>query len=437
MSSGPGAGARFFKSTPLRMALLLPGGIALVGGLDAALLLLGLPAPVTAARLPQIHGVLLVLGFVGTVIALERAVAWGRPVGYLAPVSLGIGGILLLSPAPLRAGQAVLLAGTLAMAALYLPLWKRQRDNAVLIQILGAVAAIGAAALWLRGFPVPALPPWLAAFVILTIVGERLELARIDIGSVRAEAVLVWLASAMLLILPATLLWPAVGFPLLGASTAALVLWLSAYDVGRRTIRSTGLPRYITGCLLIGYGWLLVAAVIWLLGPGIPVGAAYDASVHAVFLGFTLSMIMAHAPVILPAVLRRPLPYHPVFMVPAALLHASLLLRLLWGDGYGLGTGLQLGGGLNILAVLGFVLLSIWAAATAGRQLQRRAGSNHPKPSGAGNGGDEGHGAGKPGSTGALSVQPTTLSHAALPELTQEPAPELMPEPMPDAGDRS
>ena len=42
-------------------------------------------------------------------------------------------------------------------------------------------------------------------------------------------------------------------------------------------------------------------------------GPAYDAVVHAVFLGFTLSMIMAHAPVILPAVLRRPLPYRPAW----------------------------------------------------------------------------------------------------------------------------
>jgi len=38
-------------------------------------------------------------------------------------------------------------------------------------------------------------------------------------------------------------------------------------------------------------------------------GGGYDAVVHAIFLGFVISMVMAHAPVILPAVLRRPLPY--------------------------------------------------------------------------------------------------------------------------------
>jgi hypothetical protein len=39
-------------------------------------------------------------------------------------------------------------------------------------------------------------------------------------------------------------------------------------------------------------------------------GARCDAVIHAAFLGFAMSMVMAHAPVIPPAVLRRPLPYH-------------------------------------------------------------------------------------------------------------------------------
>ena len=42
---------------------------------------------------------LLVLGFVGTLIALERAVALRRPAGYPAPALLGLGALLLLSPA--------------------------------------------------------------------------------------------------------------------------------------------------------------------------------------------------------------------------------------------------------------------------------------------------------------------------------------------------
>jgi hypothetical protein len=58
-----------------RFGFLLPAALALLAGLDAALMLLGVPAPVTVDRFPNVHGVVLVLGYVGTVVALERAVA--------------------------------------------------------------------------------------------------------------------------------------------------------------------------------------------------------------------------------------------------------------------------------------------------------------------------------------------------------------------------
>ena len=108
-----------------RVALLAPAAIALLAGLDAALMLLGLPAPVTADRLPEVHGMLLVLGFVGTLVALERAVALRRPVGFAAPALLGLGGLLLLSPAPLVVGPGlVAVPGAAALVGVYVPLWR-------------------------------------------------------------------------------------------------------------------------------------------------------------------------------------------------------------------------------------------------------------------------------------------------------------------------
>ena len=61
-----------------RLPFLLPGAIALLLGLDAGLQLLDLPAVPVSQRLPDVHGVLLVLGFVGTLVSLERAVALRR-----------------------------------------------------------------------------------------------------------------------------------------------------------------------------------------------------------------------------------------------------------------------------------------------------------------------------------------------------------------------
>ena len=331
---------------------------------DTALLLLDLPAPLTGDRLPEVHGVLLVLGFVGTLIALERAVALGRPAGYAAPAMLGLGGVLLAGPVPLPVAKLALLLGAAALVAVYVPLWRRQRDDAVLVQALGAVLATGAAALWLGGTPVPPLLPWLVGFVVLTICGERVELARFTLPSTDPALLL---AVGLVAATVASLLWPAVGHVLLGAVLLGLALWLGSHDAARRTIRSTGLPRFMAGCMLAGYGWLVVAGATWLVAGPVSEGGGYDAVVHAVFLGFTLSLVMAHAPVILPAVLRRPLPYHPVLIAPAALLHLSLVLRLWVGDGLGVEAAWRLGAALNIVAVLAFAGCAAWSAATAGR----------------------------------------------------------------------
>ncbi len=351
-----------------RILFLLPAGVALLAGLNGGLLLLGLPALVTTDQMPDTHGMVMVLGFVGTVVALERAVALRRRAGFAAPVLLGAGGLFLISSAPLRLGQAALAAGAAALVGIYVPLWRRQRDDSVLVQAFGAVLATGGATLWLGGMPVARLLPWLAGFVVLTIAGERLELARVillasaTVGQFLALTTLITVGTVL------TLLWPVVGYPVLGLSLLALVGWLMVHDVARRTIRSTGLTRFMAGCLLAGYVWLAVAGAIWALAGAVTDGAAYDAVIHALFLGFTMSMIMAHAPVILPAVLRCRLPYHPMMIAPPVLLHVSLLLRLAVGDARGLDPARQIGGALNVVALLGFVAMTAGSAIRAGRR---------------------------------------------------------------------
>lgn len=360
------------RRIPPRALLLVPGGFALLAGLDAALILLGLPAPIETSRLAEVHGILLVLGFVGSVIALERAVAAQRWWAYLGPMFLGAGAVLLVTRAPRNLGGVLLLAGSATLVAVYASLWRRSADVAILVQVAGAVLATGAALLWLGGVPVPDLLPWLAGFLILTIVGERLELARVAMLGTRAEALLALVAVAMVAATVAALLWPAPGYPLLGATLLAALIWLGRFDVARRTVRATGLTRYMAVCLLAGYVWLLVPALTWLLvGPVGPADSArgYDAVVHAVMLGFVLSMIMAHAPVILPAVLRRPLPYIVPMYGPVALLHLSLLLRLAVGDARDVQWAVQAGGVLNIVAVLGFLAVAAYSATHAASQV--------------------------------------------------------------------
>jgi len=63
-----------------------------------------------------------------------------------------------------------------------------------------------------------------------------------------------------------------------------------------------------------------------------------------------MSMIFAHAPVIVPSVLGRPLPFRGFLYIPLVLLHVSLILRLAGGDWVGNTDAWQWGGSLNEVA---------------------------------------------------------------------------------------
>jgi len=101
-------------------------------------------------------------------------------------------------------------------------------------------------------------------------------------------------------------------------------------------------------------------------------------------LGFVLSMVMAPAPVILPAVLRRQLPYHPLLIAPVVLLHLSRAVRLGAqrcppGARCRVPGGWQAGGVGNVAALVLFIVLAGWSAATAARGVRRAEVSEGPR----------------------------------------------------------
>ena len=119
-----------------------------------------------------------------------------------------------------------------------------------------------------------------------------------------------------------------------------------------------------TRWLRIGIPVLLV--LIWLVGGQPTSSGAYDASIHGVVLGVGVSMIMAHAPIIFPAVLGRPLPYRPVMWLPLGLLNLGLIVRVA-GDLAGHTAAYKTGGTLTVLAVLVFAVTMIGVVTAAGR----------------------------------------------------------------------
>jgi hypothetical protein len=337
----------------LRLPVLLSGGFALAAGLYAGVLLLSVPVPVPTGALEQVHGPVMVFGFVGTLIGLERAVALGARWALLGPACSGTAAIVLILDGPGVAGHGLLMLAAVVLMGAYRALWQRQPSVALLAQATGAFAWYATTLLWLAGFTVAETVPWLAVFVVATIAGERLELAHVALRDPNAPRF--FLAALMALVFGAAASAVAAeGVHLFGAGLLAVTAWLMVYDVARRLVRSTGLPRYIAVGLLAGYAWLALAGLLW-AGAGVALdGPRYDAVLHAVFLGFTMSMIFVHAPVILPAVLRRPLPYHRLLYVPLAVLHLSLLIRIGLGDGVGWEPVWRWAGVANVAAVVGF-----------------------------------------------------------------------------------
>lgn len=86
--------------------------------------------------------------------------------------------------------------------------------------------------------------------------------------------------------------------------------------------------RFTALCLLLGFVWLAVggtAALAW----GVDIqGLRYDALLHSILLGFVFGMILGHAPIIAPMLLRRRIRFDRLLYVPLILLQVSLALRL-------------------------------------------------------------------------------------------------------------
>jgi hypothetical protein len=306
----------------------------------------------------------MICGFLGTVIALERAVAHARAWSYLAPIltAAGVAALLLAPGSP--AGPTLLTLGSIALVAVYAAITWRHPSLHLHAMAAGAVFWVAGNALWLSGWPVFGLVFWWIGFPVLTIAGERLELTRLlpptRFGRAGFLIILAALAAGAALASAAPMEAPRAA----GLALLALSAWLLRYDIARRTIRLGGLARFTAACLLSGYVWLGTAGALAVAHPGEFSGPIYDAVLHAALVGFVFAMIFGHAPIIFPAVLGGRAVFHPRFYAHLVLLQASVALRvagdlsLAWGDG-GWGRARPWGGALGAAAIAVFLLATV------------------------------------------------------------------------------
>jgi hypothetical protein len=314
-----------------RLPLLLLGMAALMTGVLAGLSRLAVVVPTAAAVHAGVHGPLMITAFLGTVISLERAVALGATGTawpYLAPLAAGLGGVLLMLGLPLAAGQMLFVSAAAVLLAASGLLLRQQPALHLATLALGAGAWLAGNLTWLMGGAIDAAVPWWLAFLVLTIAGERLELTRFLPVAPGAQRLFLLVMVGLFAGLVVAFLAPGPGRLAFSFCLLALALWLLRQDIARRTVRQTGLTRYIALCLLTGYGWLALGGLLGLGGGFDADSPLRDATLHAVCLGFVFSMIFGHGPLILPAVARLKVAYHPTFYVPLMLLHASLAVRV-------------------------------------------------------------------------------------------------------------
>ena len=233
-------------------------------------------------------------------------------------------------------------------------------------QPAGPPATVG----WLAGSAIYRIVDWWIAFVVLTIAGERLELNRLVRPSAAARALF---ASAVALVATGACVAafrPGSGVRLTGGGLIAVAGWLGAFDIARRTLRQRGETRFIAVCLLSSYLWLAIAGAIMVTTAASSPGLEYDAALHAVFLGFAVAMIFGHAPIVFPAILGARMRFTRAFYLHLALLHASVVVRLVGDLVEPLARVRATGGMLNALALLLFVVNT---AAALGHSIPRRA----------------------------------------------------------------
>lgn len=342
-------------SPPLRLPLLVLGMLALVAGTLAGLARLAVAVPAVAQAQAGGHGALMIAAFFGTVISLERAVALRRLWPYLGPACAGLGGLALLAAAPGWLGQTLFVVAGAVLVAASATVLRQQRALFTATLALAALCWLLGNLVWLAGVGMVAAVPLWAAFLVLTIAGERLELTRFLPPRPAANRLFVVLLVVITAAAGFGVAGEAGALRVFGAGLLGLAFWLLRYDIARKTVRQTGITRFVAVCLLAGYGWLAAGGALGLAGAYAAGHAWRDAALHAVFLGFVFSMVIGHAPIIFPAVMRVKIRYHPGFYLPLALLHLSLLARVA-ADLAGMWQVRQWSGIANAAALLVFVL---------------------------------------------------------------------------------
>ncbi|MDO4613020.1 MAG: hypothetical protein Q4B10_03025 [Actinomycetaceae bacterium] len=308
---------------------------AVACGFLAALALAGVLSGELLDALARWHAPIMVHGFLLVLIGLERALARRAWWGLAAPAACtvgafgGLGTVFVPAWAQVldeRIVAAVWGVAFVGFAALTASIYRRREDVSILVEGVALATVAAGTALWASAPTEGRAGLWWACGLVGVIAAERLDLARLAMPKWLPSVVLAQVIG-VLVALTMTLFVSATDF-LVGTLLATLALTFLVNDVARRTRKSTGVARMSAYAMLCGWGWVAFAAAELLLF-GYPMeGMIHDSIIHALTVGCLISMIMAHAPVIAPALLRRSIAVTPASWVGLVALETTLFVRI-------------------------------------------------------------------------------------------------------------
>lgn len=307
-----------------RLPFMLLAFANLIAGMATGLIRIGwsFPAVPTAIH----HGAIMVGGFLGTLILLEKVIPLKKKFLFAFPLINSLS-VLMMNAKFYYVGFYSLIIGAIGLLIVFLFYFKKQpNDLSIWLMIAGACCLIGGHIMILSKQFYPLAFPWWMGFPLFIIVGERVELSKfLPVTQQNKNALLFF---CVLFIAGLFISFHGAGKYFSAAGLIMIALWLLKHDVIAIGLKKTALTRFSSYALLSGCIALLFTGIFLVTLPNLPL--AYDAVVHTFFLGFVFTMIFAHGPIILPGVLGLNVkPYHPLLYVPLLAILLSVVLRIL------------------------------------------------------------------------------------------------------------
>jgi hypothetical protein len=271
------------------------------------------------------HGAIMVGGFLGTLIALEKIIPIKRKILYTIPVLNTLSVLFFFLDQP-KISIWILIVSSISLGLVFMYYFRIQHSVIFILMLAGSICwAVGNVLLLTKQF-YPLAFPWWLAFALFIIVAERLDLTKfLPVSEINKK---VPVGLLFLYIAGILFSFHGIGNLICGFSVIAISVWLLRYDLIAINLKKNSMPKFIALALLAGYISLLLTGIFFFtLGDH---WLTYDALVHSFFLGFVFSMIFAHGPMILPGIMGvNTAPFNRILYLWLILLQASWLMRIL------------------------------------------------------------------------------------------------------------